>query len=127
MYSHIGHTGTVPCGAYSENLAERGTFKMKQVADDPVLAGLPEVFEIKESHVGQIDYVPEGWRRIVTRGPGALTVNQCLRVKGYPIYAAQFHMEMGGTPENSRTIMGNFRRVAEEWRERETQKGKTAQ
>ena len=118
IYSHIGHTGTVPCGDYSQNLAERGKFKMKQVADDPAFDGLPEVFEIMESHVGQIAHVPEGWTRVVTKGPGALTVNQCIRVKDHPIYAAQFHIEMAGTPENSRKIMANFLREAQEWRNR---------
>ena len=118
IYSHIGHTGKAACGEYGKNLAERGKFKMRQVADDPAFDGLPEVFEIMESHVGQIAHVPVDWTRVVTNGPGALTVNQCLRVKDQPIYAAQFHMEMAGTPENSRIIMANFLCLAQEWRHR---------
>jgi GMP synthase-like glutamine amidotransferase len=115
IYSHIGHTGPAPCGDYSRNIGERGKYRVRQVAQDPVLAGLPEVFEIMENHIGQITYPPQGWVRVATKGPGAHTVNQCLRVKDRPIYAAQFHMEMDGTPENSRTIMGNFLRLAREW------------
>ena len=88
---------------------------MRQVARDPVLDGLPQVFEIMESHIGQIAYPPDGWVRIVTKGPGAHTVNQCIRVKDRPIYAAQFHMELPGTPDTSRKIMSNFLRVAKAW------------
>jgi GMP synthase-like glutamine amidotransferase len=115
IYSHIGHTAHAVCGDYGKNIGERGKYRMLQVADDPVLAGLSRVFEIMESHIGQITYPPKGWTRIVTRGPGAHTVNQCLRVKDRYIYAAQFHMEMDGTPENSRLLMGNFLRLARQW------------
>jgi GMP synthase-like glutamine amidotransferase len=52
---------------------------------------------------------------IVTGGAGAKTKTQCLRVKDRYIYAAQFHMEMEGTPENSRRIMSNFLTRAKEW------------
>jgi hypothetical protein len=115
IYTHIGHTGPAVCGDYSKNIFERGKFKVRPVARDPVLAGLPEEFEIMESHCGQIDYVPKGWVRVVTKGAGARTVNQCLRVKDRLIYAAQFHMEMEGTPENSQKIMGNFLSLAKQW------------
>jgi hypothetical protein len=116
IYSHIGHTGPAPCGDYRQNIGERGVFQLRVVAADPVLEGLPELFTIAESHVGQIDYVPRGWKRLVTKGPGAHTVNQCLRVADYPIYAAQFHIELfAETRENSRLIMGNFLRVAQQW------------
>jgi GMP synthase-like glutamine amidotransferase len=115
VYSHIGHTGEAKCGDYSKNIGERGKFKMRIIAKDPVLEGLPEVFEIMESHIGQIAYVPDGWVRVVTKGPGAHTVNQCIRVKDRYIYAAQFHMELPGTPENSRKIISNFLSLAKGW------------
>lgn len=115
IYTHIGHNGYTPLGDYSKNVGERGKFKMKKVAIDPVFEGLPEIFEIMESHIGQITYPPKGWVRVVTKGPGAHTVNQCIRVKDRYIYAAQFHMEMAGTPENSQIIMANFLRLAKEW------------
>jgi hypothetical protein len=51
----------------------------------------------------------------VTKGPGARTVNQCIRVQDRYIYAAQFHMESPGTPENSRTIMSSFLSLAKAW------------
>ncbi len=115
VYSHIGHTGTAKCGDYSKNIWERGKLKMRLVAHDPVFEGLPGIFEVMESHIGQIDYVPKGWVRVVTRGPGALTENQCLRIENRYIYAAQFHIEMDGTSENSRQIMRNFLSLAREW------------
>ncbi len=115
IYTHIGHTGPARCGDYSKNIFEHGKFNVRPVARDPAFAGLPEEFAIMEAHCGQIEYVPEGWVRVVTRGNGAKTKNQCLRVKDRYIYAAQFHMEMNGTPENSRAIMGNFLGLAREW------------
>jgi hypothetical protein len=115
IYTHIGHTGPAVCGDYSKNVFERGKFNVRQSARDPAFAGLPQEFEIMESHCGQIEYVPKGWLLVVTRGQGAKTKNQCLRVKDRYIYAAQFHMENEGTPDNSRTIMSNFLKLAKEW------------
>jgi hypothetical protein len=115
IYTHIGHTGPAVCGDYSKNIFERGKFNVRQAARDPAFAGLPREFEIMESHCGQIDYVPKGWQLVVTRGNGAKTKNQCLRVTDRYIYAAQFHMEQEGTPENSRTIMTNFLGLAKQW------------
>jgi hypothetical protein len=115
VYSHIGYTGEAECGDYSKNVAERGKFNMRLIARDPAFQGLPPVFEAMESHIGQIAYLPKGWVRVVTKGPGALTENQCLRVADRYIYAAQFHVEMKGTPENSRRIMANFLRLAKAW------------
>jgi GMP synthase-like glutamine amidotransferase len=77
---------------------------------------LPEAFEILESHTGQIDHVPRGWTRVVTKGEGTHTVNQCLRVSDAPIYSAQFHMESySQTKDASKTIMINFLRQAKAW------------
>lgn len=115
IYSHIGHTGDSECGDYSRCIAERGKFRMQIVARDPAFEDLPEQFEIMESHVGQMAYVPDGWARVVTKGPGAHTANQCLRVKDRYIYAAQFHIELPGTEENSRRIMSNFLSLAKGW------------
>ena len=68
-----------------------------------------------QSHCGQIEWPPKGWELIATGGEGTKTKVQCLRVKGAPIYAAQFHIEMDGTPETSRRIMSNFLRLAKQW------------
>jgi len=59
--------------------------------------------------------VPQGWKLIVTRGAGSHTKVQCMRVKDRYIYAAQFHMENEGTPENSARLMSNFLALARSW------------
>jgi hypothetical protein len=115
IYTHIGHTAKRPCGDYSACLFERGPHNVLQTADDPVFRGLPREFRTMESHCGQIEWAPNGWVRIATCGEGALTKTQCLRVKDRYIYAAQFHIEMEGTPATSRTIMTNFLDLAQKW------------
>jgi hypothetical protein len=115
IYTHIGHTGLTACGDYSQNVFERGPCNVLQIADDPVLKGLPGEFSIMESHCGQIEYVPQGWKLLVTRGTGSHTKVQCMRVRDRYIYAAQFHMEMEGTPENSVKLMSNFLALARSW------------
>jgi hypothetical protein len=117
IYTHIGHTGPSPCGQYERNIAERGPTKLRIRASDPVLEGLPDVFEAMESHVGQIAYPPRGWSLLVIDGPGAKTRQQLLRAGDRPIYAAQFHIEMAGTPESSRQIMANFLDLARRYRD----------
>jgi hypothetical protein len=115
IYTHIGHTGKRPCGDYSCCVFERGKFNVRQVARDPAFEGLPREFAIMESHCGQIAYPPKGWHLVVTKGQGAKTVSQCLRVDDRYIYAAQFHIELPGTPASSRKIMSNFLRLAREY------------
>lgn len=118
IYTHIGHTGTSPCGVYERNVAERGPTQLRIVAPDPALAGLPETFVAMESHVGQIAYVPPGWTLLVADGPGALTHHQLIRLNDRPIYAAQFHIEMEGAPAASERIMTNFLEIARAWSQR---------
>ncbi len=115
IYTHIGHAGHRPCGDYSACVFERGPHRMRQLSQDPAFAGLPREFTAMESHCGQIEWPPKGWELVVTAGPGTKTKSQCLRVSDRYIYAAQFHIEMAGTPEISRQIMRNFLTLAETW------------
>lgn len=117
IYTHIGHDtdGPLACGHYKHCLDERGPHNVLQTAHDPVFAGVPREFRIMESHCGQIAYAPKGWVQIATKGTGSKTEMQCLRVADRPIYAAQFHIEMAGTPDNSRQLMANFLDVARAW------------
>jgi hypothetical protein len=122
IYTHIGHqhpAATHACGDYTDCVFERGPQGVKRLVADPVFAGLPEEFRVMESHCGQIEWAPKGWELIATAGPGTQTRVQCLRVTDRPIYAAQFHIEMEGTPETSRAIMKNFLECAASWRPRE--------
>jgi hypothetical protein len=115
IYTHIGHTARRPCGDYSACRFERGPQAVRLLADDPVFRGLPREFVVMESHCGQIEWAPKGWMLVVTHGPGGLTRTQCLRLRDRYIYAAQFHIEMDGTPKESQAIMGNFLTLAQEW------------
>jgi len=112
IYTHIGHTAMKACGDYSGCVFERGPHKVGQMGHDPVFEGLPGEFTAMQSHCGQIEWPPEGWELIASAGEGTKTKVQCLKVKDAPIYAAQFHIEMDGTPETSRRIMSNFLRLA---------------
>jgi hypothetical protein len=115
IYGHIGHTAKRPCGDYSGCVFERGLYNIVPTNDDPAFAGLPHEFRAVESHCGQIEWTPRGWELVATAGEGTLTKTQCVRLKGRPIYAAQFHIENAGAPDSSRTIMTNFLRMASEW------------
>jgi hypothetical protein len=111
IYTHIGHTAQRPCGDYSACVFERGPTRVEQDGD-PAFQGLPGEFAVMQSHCGQIEWAPRGWEVVATGGAGARTRNQALRLKGRPIYAAQFHIEMPGTPDTARQIMTNFLALA---------------
>ena len=115
IYTHIGHTADRACGDYSGCVFERGPYRVRQVVPDPAFAGLGEEFEVMESHCGQIAYPPQGWTLVATAGRDAKTKTQCLRRDGRFIYAAQFHIELPGTPESSHAIMNNFLQMAKQW------------
>lgn len=113
IYSHIGHTMQTPCGDYSGCIFEKGPYNIRKEMNDPVFAGLNDQFKSMQSHCGQLNFAPTGWDLVAVGGDGSLTRIQCIKTSGYPIYAAQFHIEMTGTLESSLTIMSNFLRVAE--------------
>lgn len=117
IYTHIGFSNNVRtrCGDYSNNIFERGKYRVRVAAEDPVFKDLPREFEVMESHCGQIAYLPKDWCLVATKGRGSLTKNQCFRVKDRYIYGAQFHIEMEGTPNNSRRITTNFLSLARQW------------
>jgi hypothetical protein len=119
IYGHIGHTGRTKCGDYSQCIFERGPHQVRKVTNDPAFSTLESVFAVMQSHCGQIVYTPDGWELIAEGGPGAKTRVQCIRRKKAPIYAAQFHIEMEGTPDSSRIVMSNFLAQAQAfWRKR---------
>jgi hypothetical protein len=115
IYTHIGHTAAKQCGDYSGCVFERGPHRVSLIKNDPVFADLGREFQVMESHCGQIAYMPPGWEWIVGPGVGTLTKHQAFRRADRPIYAAQFHIEMSGTPDTSNRIMKNFLDIAREW------------
>ena len=112
IYTHIVGSIKRKCGDYSGCVFERGPCTIRVVASDAVFEGLPSEFPVMESHCGQIEWPPHGWELIATCGAGGKTKTQCLRLKDHLIYAAQFHIEMNGTPESSRQVMKNFLELA---------------
>ena len=118
IYTHIGHTARKLCGDYSGCLFERGPQAIRFVKNDPVFRGLNGEVQVMESHCGQIEWPPHNWELVAVGGAGTQTRIQCIRRKDRPIYAAQFHIEMNGTPETSRQIMSNFLEVAHNWQSR---------
>lgn len=116
LYSHIGHRGgPLVCGQYDHCIFERGPTRVRKVGEDPVFANLPGEFTVMESHCGQIERAPRGWSLVAEGAAHTLTRTQCLRRDGGCVYAAQFHVEMAGTPETSRVIVGNFLRLADRY------------
>jgi len=117
IYGHIRHIGDgkLECGDYTRCRVERGPHALLQVMEDPAFDGLPREFRSVESHCGQVEYLPKGWTLVITNGIGSVTKMQCMRRDDRPIYAAQFHIELPGTPESSRVIMTNFLRLAQGW------------
>jgi hypothetical protein len=53
---------------YSACIFERGPHEVAKVGDDPVFRGVPEAFQIMESHCGQIEWPPAGWSLVATAG-----------------------------------------------------------
>ncbi len=118
IYGHIGLLDAnvkTACGIYTNNIYERGPTTVRKLVDDPVFAGLAEEFLIPEYHCGQIEFLPKGWELLVTKGTSGKTWMQCMRKRGTCIYAAQFHIELQGTPENSQRIMSQYLAYAKAW------------
>lgn len=116
IYTHLGHIAAgKACGDYSGCIFEKGPTNVRLVHRDTAFDGFTNEFRVMESHCGQIAWTPEGWELIATAGEGSITRIQCIKRAGAPIYAAQFHIEMPGTPESSRRIMQNFLAEVERW------------
>lgn len=119
IYTHLRCTdrrdARTPCGDYSQCGMQQGPVALRRVQDDPVFDGLPADggFTCHESHCGQITILPPGWTRLATHAPGGNTVNQLMKVVGFPIYAAQFHIDAGG--EHAEILAANFLTIARRW------------
>jgi len=121
IYGHIGGVDArlkLQCGDYTNNLWERGPTMVRLARPDPAFEGLGEEFEVPEYHCGQLEYLPKGWDLIVTKARGGKTWMQCMKKRNTCIYAAQFHIEIEGTPESSLRIMTNFLNEARQWNRR---------
>ena len=107
IYTHIAGSVRRKCGDYSGCVFERGPFTIRQVSSDPVFPACPPNSPPWKATAARLNgHRGLGADRDLRRR--GKTKTQCLRVKGRPIYAAQFHIEMKGTPESSKRIMENF-------------------
>lgn len=112
IYGHIQCQGHTKCGEY-KCVMEKGDYDLAKVLPDPVLSGLPDPFNLNESHMGELKWLPKSWVLIATKGSKGLTVNQIMRVRNRYIYAAQPHMENGGRDRLS--LCKNFLDLAKSW------------
>jgi hypothetical protein len=126
IYTHVGHSAGAPpileiaCGDYYYCTGEpwtHGPFHIAKVNSDDAFAALPLEFLVWESHIGQITYLPTSgdWTLVATHGTDSVTYMQCMRLTGYPIYAAQFHIEMEPYTSDGIQIMTNFLDMAKAW------------
>lgn len=73
---------------------ELGTHEIVLTAEgrtDPWLAGLPERFGVQLGHHDRVTRLP---RNAVELAASSLCPNQAFRLRGLPIYGAQFHVEL---------------------------------
>jgi hypothetical protein len=112
IYGHLHCEGHPKCSEY-DKVMERGDYDLKKLLPDPALSGVPDLFNIAESHEGEIKWLPGSWVLIATKGPKGLTVNQIMRVRNRYIYAAQCHIELGG--RDRLALCKNFLDLAKSW------------
>ncbi len=89
---------------------EYGFHAIHRVEDDPLFAGLPEPFVMREWHTCEIKQLPE---EFVLLGTNDNCRVQAMRHRSRPLYGTQFHPEM--FVENyphGRTLLRNFFRLA---------------
>ena len=111
-YGHIHCQGQPRCGEYN-CVMEKGDYDLRKLLPDPALSGVPDLFNVNESHMGEIKWVPSDWVLIATKGPRGLTVNQIMRVRNRYVYAAQCHVEASG--RDRLAICKNFLDLAKSW------------
>ncbi len=127
IYTHLRCTdrtnARTACGDYAQCGMQQGPVTLLRIEDDPVFDGLPADgrFTCREAHCGQIAFLPPGWTLLATHVPGGNTVHQLMKVAGHPIYAAQFHIDMGG--EHAEILAANFVTIALQYFNRRSRTG----
>ena len=79
---------------------------------DVLFDGLPETFEVWESHNDEVSVVPPGFANMARSDNCGC---QAMRAKDRPLFGVQFHPEVEDT-EHGPEIFKNFLKVCEEWR-----------
>jgi GMP synthase (glutamine-hydrolysing) len=71
---------------------EMGTVSLERIADDPLLAGVPERFEANACHLDTVAKLPDGAEALAR---STLDEHQCVRFREL-CYGVQFHPEFDG-------------------------------
>ena len=79
---------------------------------DALFDGLPDTFEVWESHNDEVALVPTGF---VNLAHSEYCVCQAMRAKDRPLFGVQFHPEVEDT-QYGYDIFRNFLRVCEDWK-----------
>jgi GMP synthase (glutamine-hydrolysing) len=101
-----------------------GPIRIRLMGDpDPLVADLPEEFEVMASHVDEVKDVPVGFRVLAIGSPSRI---QILRADRRPLWGVQFHPERlnPGTPTQvGDQLLANFLAFVRAWRTRFPQTG----
>ncbi|WP_063727649.1 gamma-glutamyl-gamma-aminobutyrate hydrolase family protein [Kosmotoga sp. DU53] len=79
-------------GASLIYLEERGWIEVKELKDNVLFTGLPEVFNVWENHMYTLNKVPEDFELLAIGESGSI---QVIKHREKPIYGVQFHPEKG--------------------------------
>ena len=89
---------------------EQGYYCVDAVQADPLLAGLPNPFTVRESHYCEIKVLPAEFEVIATNANCPI---QAMKHRSRPLYSTQFHPESWEEEyPHGRQILLNFFRLA---------------
>ena len=103
-------TGSMADESWKQRTHEFGFTPVRQVADHPLLAGLPPEFVVMEAHYWEIKQVPAGFRNFAATD---VTAVQLLAHETLPLFATQFHPESWDSEHlDGRKFLENFFNLA---------------
>lgn len=89
---------------------EQGFYPIRIVQADPLFAGLPDPFIVRESHVCEVKTLPPGFELLATNDNCRV---QAMKHRDRPLYGTQFHPEAWQEEyPQGREIVRNFFRIA---------------
>jgi GMP synthase (glutamine-hydrolysing) len=90
-------------------IKEKGVLPVRVVQDDPLFAGLPETFDVWQSHYWEVKALPPGFERLAESDVCPV---QVMRHRDKPWYGTQFHPERYQAAYSAgATILRNFCKI----------------
>jgi GMP synthase (glutamine-hydrolysing) len=90
--------------------SEQGFYPVRIVQPDPLFAGLPDPFVVRESHYCEVKRLPPDFELIATSEDCRI---QAMRHRSRPLYSTQFHPEAWQDEyPHGRQVLVNFFRLA---------------